>query len=302
MSANIHMHRDGFSYNPDYFYKDSLTWFRNFILLQDETPSNILRIKDDTVFLTNRIIQVKAEKPKFIEKSIFSTHLLHPGSAIPKERQVINPGWISVLIVLCFFLFAIAQYSYFKRMQQIVKAFFSNRLFNQLSRDSGLFRERISLFLFSSFLLCLSLFIFNTYGFYFGIPSSGLMSFWLFIKILAGVSLFYLFKMWLFNFSGFIFKTKKEASNYVLNIYVFGQIAGVVLLPVIVLMSYLHSETIIYAGGILLVLLYVYSLFRGVVCVTYGVKISVYYLFLYLCTLEILPLFILAKIFNVLGS
>ncbi|MFA4852523.1 MAG: DUF4271 domain-containing protein, partial [Bacteroidales bacterium] len=125
---------------------------------------------------------------------------------------------------------------------------------------------------------------------------------WFFIKILAGVLLFYLFKMWLFNFSGFIFKTKKETSDYILNIYVFGQIAGVVLLPVIVLMSYLHSETIIYAGGILLVLLYVYSLFRGVVCVTYGVKISVYYLFLYLCTLEILPLFILAKIFNVLGS
>ena len=296
------MHKDNFSYNPDYFYKDSLSWFRSFILQQDEVPLNILEMKNDTVVLTGRIIQVKTERPKSTEKSIFSTHLLHPVSAIPREKPVPHPGWISVLIILCFFLFAIAQYSYYKRMQQIVKSFFATRLFNQLSRDSGLFRERVSIFLFSSYLLCLSLFLFNSYNFYFDIPLSGLISFWLFIKILAGVSIFYLFKMWLFNFSGFIFKTKKETSDYVFNIYIFGQIAGIALLPVIVLVSYLHSETIIYAGGILLVLLYIYSLYRGMICVTHGVKISVYYLFLYLCTLEILPLFIIAKIFNVLGG
>jgi len=293
------MNHENLSFNPNFICADSITWFREFILLQDETPSVLIEKKEDSLFLKNQIIQVKIEEPKPAEKSVFSSHLLHSPKVLPQEKMITNPSWIHGFIIICFLLFAIAQYSYFKRMQQIFKAFFANRLFNQLSRDGGLFRERVSLFLFGSFLLSFSIFIFKIYDFYFDIPVTGFISFIIFLKILIVVILFYLLKMGLFNLSGFIFKSPKETSDYILTIYIFGQVTGILLLPVIVLVTYLQSEANIYFGLALLSIFYLYRLFRGIAIITSNIKISVYYLFLYLCALEILPLFILAKILMV---
>jgi len=290
------MHQDNYSYNPNLYCKDSITFFKGFILLQDEVPSGVFIKNEDSTFLKNRIIQVKAEKHEYIDKSFFASHLLRPSTIETKEKAIMNPGWIHGMIVICFLLFAIAQYGYFRRMQQIFKAFFANRLFNQLSRDGGLFSERVSLFLFISFILSFSLFIFKAYDFYFEIPAKGLYSFILYAKITAGVLLFYLLKMGLYNISGFIFKSIKETSDYILNIYIFGQVTGVLLLPLIVLITYINTGIVLYLGLIIISMAYIYRLFRGVMITVSNVKISAYYIFLYLCTLEILPLLLLTKI------
>jgi hypothetical protein len=283
------------SYNPNFICKDSVSWFREFICLQDQVPSSLTGISDDSLFIKNRILPAKIVRPKTYEKSLFSQHQLQPSGKVSVEKSKMNPAWVSGVILICFFLFAIAQYSYFRRMQQLFKAFFANRLFIQLSRDGGLYRERISIFLFSSFIIAMSLFIFTIYDFYYTLPDSTGAEILLFVKIFIGVLLFYLLKMGLFNLSGIIFKSVKEASDYVLNIFIFGQIAGVALLPVIVLVAYIHSETMIYAGVAMLTSLYLYRIFRGLVISGSNAKISVYYLFLYLCTLEILPLILILK-------
>jgi hypothetical protein len=183
-------------------------------------------------------------------------------------------------------------------MQQIFKAFFAGRLFSQLSREGGILGERVSLFLFSSYLLGLTLFFYKIYEFYCIIPSSFFSSFFLYLDILGGVIIFYIFKLGLFNIIGFIFKAKRDISDYVLNVYILGQISGIVLLPVIVFITYMPTKYVIYAGLVSLILLYLYSMFRGVTMAASKVKISVYYLFLYLCTLEILPLFLIAKVLS----
>jgi hypothetical protein len=290
------------SYNPNFICKDSVSWFRKFIYLQDQVPSSLIGINDDSLFVRNRILPLKIAQPKTYEKSIFSMHQLQPSGKVSIEKGKMNPGWVSGVILICFFLFAIAQYSYFRRMQQIFKAFFANRLFNQLSRDGGLYRERISIFLFSSFIIAMSLFIFTICDFYFSIPKSSGAEILLFIKILFSVFMFYLLKMGLFNVSGIIFKAAKEASDYVLNIFIFGQIAGVALLPVIILVTYIHSEIMIFTGIAMLASLYLYRLFRGLVITGSNAKISVYYLFLYLCTLEILPLILISKVLMLINS
>ena len=293
---------DNPSYNPNFLCKDSVSWFRKYISFQDQVPSGFIGINDDSLFLKNRIIPLKIDRPKSYEQSIFTMHQMQPIGHKSIEKNTMNPAWISGIILLCFFLFAIGQYSYFRRMQQIFKAFFANRLFNQLSRDGGLYREQISIFLFSSFILGLSLFIFNIYHFYFSHPSSFTTDILFFIKIFFAVLAFYLLKMGLFNFTGILFKATKEASDYTLNIFIFGQIAGVILLPVIVLVTYMHSELVIYAGLSLLASLYFYRLFRGIIITSSNAKISVYYLFLYLCTLEILPLILISKAFILISS
>lgn len=289
------MIKDSLSINPAFVPSDSVGWFRHFLLIQDEVPAGINDIKDNQQFAKSRIIQVKIEKHKSFEKSLFISHQLKASSLESKDKRMMNPGWIAPSILFCFVLLAIAQYGWHKRMFQIFKAFFVGRLFIQLAREGRLFNERVTLFLFSSYVISFTLFLFQIISFYIGTSSSSTTSLILFMQLLAGVILFYILKIALFRFSGYVFKSVKETSDYVLTIFVFGQIAGILILPFLVLLTYTKSEIIIAAGLILFSMLYVYRFFRGAVTVTSASKISAYYIFLYLCTLEFLPLLIIAK-------
>lgn len=289
------MIKDSLSVNPLYAFHNSVSWFRHFIQLQDEVPAGLNNIKNDQQFSESRIIQVRIEKPKGFEKSVFTSHQLNPAGFDVKERSMMNPGWIAPLILFCFILLAIAQYGWHKRVFQIFKAFFVGRLFVQLAREGGLFNERVTLLLFLSYIIAFALFLFQIVNFYSETTIGLSESLILYAKLFAGVALIYIIKIALFRFSGFVFKSVKETSDYVLTIFVFGQIAGIIILPFLVLLTYLKSETIIITGLLLFLILYVYRFYRGAVTVTSSSKISVYYLFLYLCTLEFLPLVFIAK-------
>lgn len=295
LPSGFFMTKDSLSVNPLHTFSDSVNWFKHFIQMQDEVPVGLNDIKDDRQYIESRIIQVKTERPKGFEKSIFTSHQLKFTGFDIKDRSIMNPGWMAPLILFCFILLAFAQYGWYKRVFQIFKAFFVGRLFVQLAREGGLFNERVTLLLFLSYIIGFALFLFQIIIFFYGTPSAVLESFILFIKLLTGVTLLYIIKIALFRFSGFLFKSVKETSDYVLTIFVFGQIAGIVILPFLVLLTFLKSEIIIIAGLLLFSILYIYRFFRGAVTVTASSKISMYYIFLYLCTLEFLPLIFIAK-------
>ena len=84
------MHHDNFSYNPALCCNDSASWFKQFISLQDEVSPGVFVKKEDSVFLKNRIIQVKPEKHEFVKQSFFTSHLLRPTGFNIKEREIIN--------------------------------------------------------------------------------------------------------------------------------------------------------------------------------------------------------------------
>jgi hypothetical protein len=56
-------------------------------------------------------------------------------------------------------------------------------------------------------------------------------------------------------------------------------------------------EVFIYSGGSVFVLLLLIRVLRGVLIGFNSIRVSKFYLFLYLCTLEILPFVIMAKLF-----
>ncbi|NTW33527.1 MAG: DUF4271 domain-containing protein, partial [Bacteroidetes bacterium] len=127
-------------------------------------------------------------------------------------------------------------------------------------------------------------------------------SFWLYIKILLCILIFYILKTLLYVISGFVFGKTKETSDYLLNVFIFGQIAGIFLLPVMVLTTYLNNVNIFIVGVLIFSALYSYRLYSGIMYATSVAKISMYYLFLYLCTLEILPILILIKVFRIMSN
>jgi hypothetical protein len=85
--------------------------------------------------------------------------------------------------------------------------------------------------------------------------------------------------------------------EYFFNIFIFNQMAGVVLFPIVlcILFSKLTPELFLYPGIVICAAFFLLRLFRGFVISTLEQNVGVLYIFLYLCGLEILPLLVLIK-------
>ena len=116
------------------------------------------------------------------------------------------------------------------------------------------------------------------------------------------VALFILFsvKNIIFRFIGYIFDILPQINSYIRSSTVLGQAFGIIILPVIGLIPFL-TETIqltFFKTGIgVFIVLYLIQIGRGVKIILKE-TLSIYYIFLYLCALEILPLLCLINIIS----
>jgi hypothetical protein len=91
------------------------------------------------------------------------------------------------------------------------------------------------------------------------------------------------------------FKNKETAKEYIQNILIYNLVTGIILLPLLLLIIYTYHELFLYmAGGLILIMIFL-RFIRGVAIGLSDTKFSLFHLFLYLCTLEILPIIVAAK-------
>jgi hypothetical protein len=96
----------------------------------------------------------------------------------------------------------------------------------------------------------------------------------------------------------FFFLTKGAFSYYNSTVFIYNRMVGLVLLPIISVVPFINTQFapwLLYAGIVALIALYFFRIFRGI---QIGIKnrLSIFYLILYLCALEILPLLVLYKL------
>jgi hypothetical protein len=85
--------------------------------------------------------------------------------------------------------------------------------------------------------------------------------------------------------------------EYQYNVFLINNAAGVVLFPFVLVSAYLYKSEasgVLIAGGIVIGLFLFYRLTRGLFS-AFSNRIPLFYIILYLCSLEILPLLILFK-------
>ncbi len=122
----------------------------------------------------------------------------------------------------------------------------------------------------------------------------------LFLICAMSVSLVYFVKLIVISFLGYILKADQQVKEYFFNIFLINNFIGLLFLPLVIIMAYLPGappETIIKTGVGLFFASMIYRALRGVVIGSGNINFSLYHLFLYLCTLEILPLVVLIKLF-----
>lgn len=232
--------------------------------------------------------------------SLFQGHLLQP-KGDKAQIHFTNYDYLLALILFVFYVVYVWLYvTNRKRLNQLVKSFYQSRSNTALTRDDYAASNRVAVVLSTLFLFTLSLFLGQVADYY------GLFARFdheiRYLFIAGALILMYLIKFSIVRFAGFIFKTGKEASEYMGTLFLFVNIVGLFMLPVVTCLAFVRQVSpfvFICTGFTIIIGFLAIRLIRGILIGLNSNRVSGFYLFLYLCTLEIVPFVILIKLFMI---
>jgi len=204
--------------------------------------------------------------------------------------------WITYLILGGFILLAILNFLHRKKLLQFFNATFSKSQANLVIREGNPFRKQITLILTLVYLIAVPLLFYSFIVFYLGSdnPNSNGIIFYLGLVLLF-LGLF-LYKVLFIQVTANIFQTEKASYELLVNILIFNLIIGIMILPIIALFIYTQIDIFLYTAlGIYFIGLTLRQFRQLMVGLSRSI-FSVLHLFLYLCTLELIPVIIIGKL------
>jgi hypothetical protein len=171
------------------------------------------------------------------------------------------------------------------------------RIANQIQREENALSQRVSVLLSVTFLISATLLlqrIFQIRGIdlHFG---HGIYSF---LILLCFVVFYYLIKILIHKIAAFLLRLEREINDYLFNLFLGHQIGGLVLFAIAMISTYIKPvNTSLVSNATLGVfaLMFIFQTIRGVSAVRFEGLNTFFYIFLYFCILEVLPLIILIK-------
>ena len=230
---------------------------------------------------------------------LFTEQLDKPETALTlpnRERNYQKHDWVTIIIFVCIAIFASIRYTYGKYIKQLFLSLFNNatavRMLND--RNYPVFHAAFRLEL--VFYIIFSLFVFQCL-LLFKYENSAMSPQQLFISF-GGVFIYFFGKKLIYFTLGLLFETQNETSEYLFNFDNFNRSLSIILLPVVILIQFspFRNPVFIAVIGIVLVLIFNLILLKRGAVILLKKQFSLFYLFLYLCTLEILPLLLIYKV------
>ena len=211
------------------------------------------------------------------------------------ESAVYQSTWAFWFILSGFFILTLTRYYHEKRLKLFGLAIFKRSAAVQLIRESPVQGHRSFIPLLGIYIISLTLLIYEGMEILSPASSQGLPMLLLFAGFLGIYIAFFLLKILLIWIISIIFKNPSTATEYIQTILVYNMVLGIVMLPLLLLMTFTIRDAILYLTlGIALILMGL-RFIRGIVIGLSDTKFSLIHLFLYLCTLEILPVLFAAK-------
>lgn len=258
--------------------------------------------KPDTTFVFQlKNIVLPADTDTIVHKviydkpSIFFPYKSKPIDIKPHVNHVQSNDWLTGLFILCLLILTWVRYEGNKRISQLFRAVLGRHNMNQLLRDGDIIHERITPGLMFIYLITLTALVVRLTRSY-SIEIPGVDNMFLLFSFIAGVILIlWLIKLSTIRISGKIFRTKSETDEYIVTNLIYNVCAGLIAFPFVFAAQYTDNQLIAYIAlgifGIGIIFRFVRSIFVGLSVQTF----PVIHLFLYLCTLEILPFLVLYK-------
>ena len=227
-------------------------------------------------------------------------------TAAPAVKKLFDPipritnaaNWEIIILIISFLMLGFAKAFRNNRFKQAVKGLYNYSVALEITREEKVFFHQSNLIFTIIHLLTSSLFLYQRKEI---IHSTRLEanSFISFLIILGFIVATYIIKYVFAKVLFFILNDNSIVSEYIFNISLYNNLLGVTLIPIL-LLSYFSSipafYVLFYIAIPLMLIIFLFRLIRlYLIGITKG--ISYFYIFLYICTLEILPLVVLLRIF-----
>lgn len=255
-----------------------------------------------------RYRRMQTEKKMFIGDSHFlpaktgaklhaSRLVEHTGLQLPvREKNSLNTDWLAILFLLSMVLLVSIKVAYSKYItglfQSVINYPTAFRLFREGNYPIMHGTTRLELF----FYLVFGIFVYQMLNFtQYRVANLGLL---FYLKVLGFLILYFFLKKTVYSALGSVFNAAGETAEFLFNVNNFNRALGISMFPVVALVAYFPSgnpEFIAYFGILLTMVFYLLLLKRGI-SILLKKQFSIFYLFLYLCTLEFLPLLLIYKV------
>jgi hypothetical protein len=281
---------------PAVFYNTPHTAFDT---LQVQGDTTVQALSPAFRFVDEENDELAKDERQFLNSNAyFPSHLLPVKSNIPQLSVKHVPDWFTVVLLFILMGITIIHVFYRKIFKQLFNAYINLAVTNQVVRDENILVQRASILLNVIFYASAGLFLyFLSVRFHWTntIFNEGILRFFFFAFITA---VFFSLKMLLLKFLSSVFEIEKQVSVYIFSIFLTNNVLGILMVPLMALLAYVSwnfSHYFVYASLGMVLLAFAYLLYRAIRITATMQKFSMYYLFLYFCSLEIAPILVIIK-------
>lgn len=250
-------------------------------VLQPDEGSGIVMMSPDTLHVNGRF-------------------LTHGGIEMVEKTHIVmqNDWMIWSLLFLSFALSVI--WFYFPEQLSEISLFYGKKSFTGKRRIKGNFIQGIITkgLLALNFWFTISLFVFLATHLFFPDFFSGSNSKINLIIIAGAVIFLYFYRYFFIVVAAFLFKTPDAARQQIKLYLNTDNVTGMIFIPLLLLMLIFDIKILMFTGIILIISIHIFRWFQTFLLSKKVSGFSTLHLFMYLCTLEIIPFLILIKVFK----
>ncbi len=218
-------------------------------------------------------------------------------------RRELTPDWILYILIAILIVLAWIRVAYSKYLGHLFESAINYLRSVQVYEDPGVIQKRILLIFNFVFAITGGLYLYLLMDHYalYPLGLKGLALFTVSAGFLAG---YMIFRVILLKLTGLIFNRYELFNKYIFQSFLFNKITGIVIIPFILAISYskgLPKEIFIYLSIFAVTAVLILRLIRLLIFIFKNV-VLLFYLILYLCTLEILPILVIVKLILSLAS
>ena len=210
-----------------------------------------------------------------------------------------SPDWLMGIVMICLIVLAWLKLFYHKFINHTVTSFWNYQLSKKEFSNRNIFARRVAFVLNLNFIFIGGLFIYLFLN-HFQINPLQLKPFPYYLCLTVILASLLLIRHILLIITGYIFNREELFKEYLHQIFLIYKNIGIYFIPLVIAIAYVHDNIRIYliiTGLVLTAMAYLFRFIRGIQIIIKK-DVLIFYLILYLCTLEILPVVIYCKFFS----
>ena len=231
------------------------------------------------------------------EESYVATTGVKPDTIVPRGRNITHLDWFLGIFLFISMLFIWIRLFYGKYFTTLASAVSSFQMSAKLFRERNVLVRRVSIVLDFIYFVMLSILVYELIT-HFNWVTSSLSQFNLYMLLLNIIIIYSLVRNTLLRITAHVFLQRSLFSEYIHNTLVINKGTGIVLFPIVITARYFPFPLIslvLVIGLSILILSVIWKSIRAYQIIRRK-NVVLFYLILYLCTLEFLPLLIGYKV------